>query len=239
MIKIFFLVSFTFFFSFQSISQVRTPILSFEKTVHDFGTIKEADGNVQYTFKFTNTGATPLIVTNVEASCGCTTPEWTKTPILPGKTGYVNTEFNPANYQKFDKSIIVYSNGNPASVTLRVVGEVVPKEKLMADIFAYAYGNARVKGKNIAFASLSNKEKDVIFEFYNHSNAEINLSFLDLPSFVSVDNKSIKIAAEQIATVRFTANPNKTSKGFHKELINIQVDGKTYENALKIIASVK
>src|SRR5690554_2298404 len=54
--------------------------LSFEKKVHDFGSIKEEGGTVAYTFEFTNTGQMPLVIHNVRASCGCTTPEWTRTP---------------------------------------------------------------------------------------------------------------------------------------------------------------
>jgi len=220
-------------------AQERTPAISFEKTVHDFGTIKESEGKVHYKFIFKNTGSTPLIITNVDAACGCTTPEWSKTPVLPGKSGFVDAEFNPENYQKFDKSIVVHTNGKPATVTLRVVGEVIPKEKSMTDIFAYSFGNARVKGKNIAFASLEKETKEVAFEFYNDSKADLELSFSNLPGFVSVDNSKIVIKPAQIASVKFVANPVKAAKGFHKELIHLKINGTTYENALKIVASVK
>ena len=60
-------------------------VISADETSHDFGTIKEANGNVSHTFKIKNTGEAPLVLTRVIASCGCTTPEWTKEPIAPGK----------------------------------------------------------------------------------------------------------------------------------------------------------
>ena len=62
-------------------------VISADETSFDFGTIKEANGNVSHTFKIKNTGEAPLVLTRVIASCGCTTPEWTKEPIAPGKTG--------------------------------------------------------------------------------------------------------------------------------------------------------
>ncbi len=233
------LIIIAFFFANALMAQERTPAISFEKTVHDFGTIKEADGKVHYKFIFKNSGSTPLIITNVDAACGCTTPEWSKTPVLPGKTGFVDAEFNPENYQKFDKSIVVHTNGKPSTVTLRVIGEVIPKEKSLTDIFAYSFGSARVKGKNIAFASLENEQKEVVFEFYNDSKSDLKLSFSNLPGFVSVDKSPIVIKPQQIASVKFLANPVKAAKGFHKELIHLNINGTTYENALKIVASVK
>ena len=58
----------------------------YDKRVHDFGTIKEKDGKVSHTFTFTNTSILPVVISDVNSWCGCTTAEYTKTPILPGKT---------------------------------------------------------------------------------------------------------------------------------------------------------
>ena len=55
----------------------------------DFGTIKEADGKVSHTFEVSNTGDMPLVITRVIASCGCTTPEWPKEPVAPGKKAQI------------------------------------------------------------------------------------------------------------------------------------------------------
>ena len=68
-------------------AQQKAASISFKETVHDFGDIKEADGNVIHKFEFTNTGSEPLIVQNVTPSCGCTTPTWTKEPVMPGEKG--------------------------------------------------------------------------------------------------------------------------------------------------------
>lgn len=69
------------------------PILTLVEKEFDFGTIKEGD-KVSHVYKFTNTGKSDLFVLEAKPSCGCTVPEWTKTPIKPGETGQIKIEFN-------------------------------------------------------------------------------------------------------------------------------------------------
>jgi len=99
-------------------------VLTFKQTSYDFGTIKQGE-KVNYDFKFTNTGKTPLIVSNATASCGCTVPETPKDPIAPGKEGVIKVVFNSTGKTgKQDKVITVSSNGNPAVNEVHLVGEV-------------------------------------------------------------------------------------------------------------------
>ena len=81
--------------------------------VHDFGKIPEGPV-AEYTFEFTNVGKEPLIIQNASASCGCTTPEWPKEPILPGKTGKIKVRYNTQGRgnQPFDKSVYISSNAS-------------------------------------------------------------------------------------------------------------------------------
>ena len=94
------------------------------ESVHDFGTIKEADGPVTHTFTVKNEGEIPLIITNATASCGCTKPEYTKEPIAPGKTGEVKVTYNPSGNIPFNKTISVFSNGKVGSYILTIKGVV-------------------------------------------------------------------------------------------------------------------
>lgn len=75
------------------VANTNAPVMTFKETVYDFGTVKQGEV-INHTFTFTNTGKEPLIIENASASCGCTVPEWTKTPIAPGKTGEIKVEFN-------------------------------------------------------------------------------------------------------------------------------------------------
>lgn len=106
-------------------AQQKKAVISAEETSFDFGTIKEANGNVSHTFQIKNTGDAPLVLTRVIASCGCTTPEWTKEPIAPGKAGDIKITYNPKDrVGPFTKTISVYSNGKTGSFILTIRGEV-------------------------------------------------------------------------------------------------------------------
>ncbi len=95
----------------------------FDKETHDFGVVAQ-NVPATYTFTFKNTGKEPLIITNAAASCGCTTPEWTKEPILPGKKGFVKATFNAATLGTFNKAVTVMSNAKKATVSLYIKGDV-------------------------------------------------------------------------------------------------------------------
>ena len=101
--------------------------MTFNEKTHDFGTIKEANGSVTHTFEFTNTGGEPLVIINVNASCGCTRPEYPKEPIMPGKKGKVKVTFNPAGRPgEFSKEVKIRTNGDKRPI-LRITGTVIPK----------------------------------------------------------------------------------------------------------------
>jgi hypothetical protein len=97
--------------------------IKFEKVVHNFGNIPQGiPATVEFTFK--NTGKAPLIVSAVNASCGCTTPSYTKEPVMPGKIGSIKAQYNAGAVGEFNKSITVISN-SPEPVILTIQGTVL------------------------------------------------------------------------------------------------------------------
>jgi hypothetical protein len=95
-----------------------TVIISFAETTHDYGTIKkDSDGTFVFTFK--NTGNIPLVLSTVQASCGCTTPTWTQEPVAPGKSGEISVKYNTANIGGFVKTITVNSNAPVVVLTIK------------------------------------------------------------------------------------------------------------------------
>lgn len=103
------------------------PVMSFEKSEHDFGTIEQ--GTPQETvFKFTNTGDGPLIITDATSSCGCTVPTYPKnTPVAPGETGEMVVKFNGSGQNQVTKTITVKANTAKGSEILRIKAFVNPK----------------------------------------------------------------------------------------------------------------
>lgn len=109
-----------------SAQQKEASIAVVDSAVYDFGDINEKAGPVTYTFKIKNDGEVPLVITKVVASCGCTTPDWTKAPIASGQTGEIKVTFDPTNRPgAFTKPVSVYSNGKVGSYILTIKGKVV------------------------------------------------------------------------------------------------------------------
>jgi hypothetical protein len=103
------------------------PSIKIPKVSHDFGTIEEGT-QASYTFDVHNTGSKPLIISNVQPSCGCTTPEWTKDPIQPGGKGKIMATFNSqGRLGAFNKEVSVISNDAESTKTLTIKGFVEKK----------------------------------------------------------------------------------------------------------------
>jgi hypothetical protein len=124
----------TFFSTFllQTVVAFGQGQLSFSKDNHDFGVVTEGT-QATYDFEFTNSGSEPVIISNVSASCGCTTPFWTKEPVLPGKKGKVTASYNSAGRPGvFHKTVTVTSSAQNASIVLSIKGTVEPKPVVAA-----------------------------------------------------------------------------------------------------------
>ncbi|TKC10819.1 DUF1573 domain-containing protein [Pedobacter polaris] len=104
------------------------PKVKFEKEIYDFGVIEQGEV-VTFDFKFKNTGKTPLIITDATATCGCTVPEFPKTPVKPGEGGIIKVVFNSAGKIGMqDKQVTLVSNANPEPEKLHLVGEIKEKK---------------------------------------------------------------------------------------------------------------
>jgi hypothetical protein len=110
------------------------PVMEFQKTEHDFGTINEGQV-VEYTYAFKNTGSAPLIIQNAQGSCGCTVPNWTKEPIPAGGTGFVKAKFDSNGKPNIqNKTVTVTANTWPKQTVLRFKAMVTPKANVQGPV---------------------------------------------------------------------------------------------------------
>jgi len=111
---------------FGTFALASAQTITFDKTTYEYGQIKPNSDGTRF-FTVTNTGDKPLIISNVKASCGCTTPEFSTTPIAPGKSAKIKVGYATANVAPFQKMIEVFSNDpvNSRSV-IYIKGEVTP-----------------------------------------------------------------------------------------------------------------
>mgnify|MGYP003299411805 FL=1 len=105
--------------------------IKFDKLIHDFGKFSESDPVVTCVFTYTNVGETPLIINQAVASCGCTVPEYTKKPVMPGEKGEIKITYNGAGKfpGHFKKSITVRTNGIVEMTRLYVEGDMEEAKK--------------------------------------------------------------------------------------------------------------
>ena len=103
-------------------------VMTFEEVKYDFGDIYQGD-KVEHVFKFENTGNEPLIITNVQTTCGCTAPNWPRDPITPGQESEIKVVFNSTGkIGRQNKVITIVSNATNPTNKVTIVTNILPKK---------------------------------------------------------------------------------------------------------------
>lgn len=201
---------------------VAQPSIKVEEETHEFGEIVEGK-LASHEFQISNTGNQPLIISNVQASCGCTSPHWTKEPIMPGKTGVIKATYNSNGRPGvFQKTLTVVSNAGNGNKTLHIKGNVVSKAekvyteeqkknsaKITIEKSVFKVGKLEVNQKGTARITVFNKGVDVLEVDNVTSNCNCT-------SF-SINKGSIK--SGESAVLEITIAPR--TKGAFKEEVSI------------------
>jgi len=217
--------------------------ISFDMEQHNFGKIKEADGSVTHNFEFINTGSKPLIISQVRASCGCTSPNWTKEPILPGSKGFVSATYNPKNRPgPFNKSITVISNATTPHKVLRILGDVIPKPKGIEDIYRYSMGKIRLKSNHLSFARVVKGQKVTkLMEIINVSEEPVEISFNRVPGHLTIAANPATLKPNEKGVIEASYDSDKKNDwGFVIDRVNILLNGQSGNtNRLTISATIE
>lgn len=242
-ISISFLLAILICLSFSTQAQTAKSRMTFEKVQHNFGTFKEELGVQTVAFNFKNEGTVPLILNNVQASCGCTTPEWTREPVAPGAKGIIKVSYDPRNRPGvFNKTIRVTSNAENPDVVLTILGEVTPKARTIEEDYPNEIGPLRAKTNHVAFNSIKQKQikKDSV-EIVNNSDQPIQLSFKTPPPHLTAVFKPAKLAAKQKGYIVVTFDANKIQAfGFVMHRIYLNIDGQDdYRNSIAVSTTLE
>lgn len=103
------------------------PVMSFSETTYDFGTINQGEAQ-EHVFTFTNTGEADLVIVDAKSSCGCTVPQYPKTPIAPGETGEMLVKFNGSGKNQVSKTVTVTANTQKGKEMISIKAFVTPKD---------------------------------------------------------------------------------------------------------------
>lgn len=190
------------------------PVITFSQTQHDFGKINEADGRVTTIFEFKNEGMTPLVLSNVRASCGCTTPSWTKTPVEPGQTGTISVTYNPNGRPgKFQKTITVTSNGSEQPVKLYIKGEVIPKQAKPVNKYPVKMGDLSLNTNSLNFGNVlkgNNLTKTITYTNTNEQDITVDvLTAEGDPIIAQASLQTVKKGQEGQININFDAAKGK------------------------------
>ena len=230
-------------FSAKVFGQTDKAKIDFATLEHDFGTFKEEAGPQSYNFKFKNDGSAPLILNNVRASCGCTTPHWTRDPIAPGQEGVIKVSYNPAHRPgPFNKTVTVYSNAENATSILRIKGSVIERQKTIAEKYPRKIGPLRAKSNQISFIKiLENQVKTDSLEVVNDTDQPVEVSFKTPPSQLKVvaHPSTLKPKEHGFIVVTYDAN-NQNTYGFVMNRIYLNINGESnYRNSIGISATIQ
>lgn len=212
-------------------AMAQQPVITFQKTEHNFGQINEEDGRVSTIFEFKNEGMEPLVLSNVRASCGCTTPTWTRTPIEPGQTGAITVTYNPNGRPgKFRKTITVTSNATNPTAKLYIQGEVIPRQAKPVDKYSIKMGELSLKQNTMAFGTITkgnNLTRSI--EYTNLTDHDITVEILqnDKDLFLTAVPSLKTLKPNEVGTLNVNFDTDKCKEwGPVAHYLYIMVNGK-------------
>ncbi len=172
---------------------VKAPVFSPVETSHDFGSIGESDGYAEYIFRFKNTGNAPLSISRVQASCGCTKPEWTQAPVEPGQEGVIIITFNPkGRIGNFNKSATVYTNEEDGYKRhkLTITGIVTEKPGENPYItYVDTIGGIGIENKNFIYKTFTTSGPNKLGTHIKNYNTEtVYFSWENIPDYITVSS---------------------------------------------------
>lgn len=234
----------SFWLILLSVMTLAAQEISFEKSVHDFGNVREG-GKVTAPFVLKNTGDAPLIIRRVSVTCGCTTPSYPKTPIAPGDTAVIDvaysTDGRPGN---FNKNVTVYSNAlSQPAYTLTIRGSVEGRQNTPGSVYPKEIGPLRLRSNQLFLGEviLGSLRTETISVFNQNEDLPIRISFHSVPKHirVSASNTLLPAGETAIITVNYVASDIK-DYGRREDFFYVTVEGsQKFSGKIRVNAFLK
>lgn len=216
------------FVSIASVAQVAKP-LQFREETFDFGDIQEKEGPVTHQFEFTNMADRPVKILNVKPSCGCTTPDWSREPIQPGKTGFIQARFNPKGRPgHFSKSLTVTTDADASTIVLHIRGSVIVEGRNPLADYGTVNGSWRLKNASFNFGKIYLKDEFVVREYPFINNGTKPVTYLnkhDGPDYIRVSVTPETVAPGEKGIMKISYNGKmKNQYGFQSDNVTLHTD---------------
>ena len=203
--------------------------LNFRAETHDFGVVDENKGPVTHEFVFTNNSPRPVTILKVQASCGCTTPGWSKEPIPPGKEGFIQASYDPRGRPGFfSKSLTVTTDLEAEPVILQIKGQVTNEEKPAPFDYPVVKGALKMKVSSFNMGRVFVKDEYVVREFPVMNGSDSPLTFTGKfvhPAYIKVDVQPRTVKPGEKAMIKVGYNGAlKNQYGFQSDNVEIETD---------------
>jgi hypothetical protein len=222
-------LQFLFFFLISvAVSGQQAKYIQFREEAHDFGSIRESGGPVLHEFLFTNTSERPVNIVNVQASCGCTTPAWTKEAVAPGKTGFIQASYDPKGRPGFfNKSLTVTTDYDANPVILQIKG-IVSTDGVGSDAdFQVVKGNWKFKSASLNMGKVHLNTDATIrdFPFINAGADTVEVMGIIAPEYLTVEVTPKVLAPKERGHLKLVYDGKKKNQyGFQNDNIEIHTD---------------
>lgn len=224
------LKSLFFFLLYSSVAfcQVSKP-LQFREEIFDFGSIREQAGPVLHEFTFINNSTRTIRIINVQASCGCTTPDWSKEPVAPGKSGFIQASYNPAGRPGyFNKSLTVTTDFDSNPLILQIKGQVAVDGEVEKIQFQASNGNLKLKSGSFNLGKVFIKDEFTVrdFQVLNGGTNPVTFSGEYLsPAYIKIDVQPKTLQPGEKGNIKVSYNGKMKGKyGFQSDNVEIFTD---------------
>jgi hypothetical protein len=213
-------------------AQQARPV-KFTEDTFDFGNVIEEDGPVTHEFILMNNSTKPVTVLAVKPSCGCTTPEWTRTPIMPGKTGTVKAQFDPKGRPGyFNKSLTVTTDFDAQPMVVYIKGQVGARNLVNSSEYQAVSGNWKLRSLSFNLGKVYRKNEFVMrnIDFVNAGTEPISfLDKADAPPWINVNVQPKTVNPGQRGEIKLGYNGKlKNLYGFQSDKIVIHTSDALY-----------
>lgn len=219
-----------------------TQTVRFDHEKWNFGDVAEDGGKVEHTFVFTNVSSKPVVVLDVTSGCGCTTPSYSRKPVMRGEKGEIVVSFDPMNRPgHFSKGISVQISGATEPVTLLVEGVVTPRVKSTEELYPFDMGGGvRFDSNFRAFAYVGRGERvEESIGWINTSGRDVRLSFeeLERSGMLRIEAPRMLKAGEKGAIVIAYEVPSDSDRyGTLSDVLGVDIDGRRARTMLSVHA---
>lgn len=219
-----------------------TQMARFDHEKWNFGDVAEDGGKVEHTFVFTNVSSKPVVILDVTSGCGCTTPSYSRKPVMRGEKGEIVVSFDPMNRPgHFSKGISVQISGSTEPVTLLVEGVVTPRVKSTEELYPFDMGGGvRFDSNFRAFAYVGRGERvEESIGWINTSGRDVRLSFeeLERSGMLRIEAPRMLKAGEKGAIVIAYEVPSDSDRyGTLSDVLGVDIDGRRARTMLSVHA---